>query len=249
MYLIRFEPASKLDHVCTLPEETMEMKTIHDWLLVLGLLVGNGQAIAHDHGDTYGDQLGTVHFPVSCNEVASRHMERGVALLHHMTYDGAEASFAAATEADPDCAMGYWGKAMTFIHPLWADVPDEATLKQGWTLVSEAKARGQKTKREQAYIAVLGAYYKDGWTREPAARLASFDQGWRQLHEHFPDDLNAASFYALAHMATADPSDKTYQKQREAGATGSPRCMTEWRRSIRTGRHRSTFSVGPRSPG
>jgi hypothetical protein len=34
--------------------------------------------------ETYGEQLGTVHFPVSCNAAASRHVERGVALLHHM---------------------------------------------------------------------------------------------------------------------------------------------------------------------
>ena len=35
--------------------------------------------------DDYGDKLGTVHFPVSCKAPAQNLLERGVALLHHMT--------------------------------------------------------------------------------------------------------------------------------------------------------------------
>ena len=63
---------------------------------------------AEVHNNPYGEQLGTVQFLVSCNDAASQHAERGLALLHHMTYEGARAEFATATEADPDCAMGYW---------------------------------------------------------------------------------------------------------------------------------------------
>ncbi|MGK0186270.1 MAG: hypothetical protein ACI9R3_002053, partial [Verrucomicrobiales bacterium] len=37
-------------------------------------------------------------------------------------------------------------------------------------------------------------------------------------YEAFPEDLEAAAFYALAHMATASTEDKTYKKQKEAGA-------------------------------
>jgi len=39
-------------------------------------------------------------------------MERGVALLHHMTYAGARKVFEASGEADPDCALPYWGVAI-----------------------------------------------------------------------------------------------------------------------------------------
>ena len=63
--------------------------------------------------DMYGDQLGTVRFPMSCSVAAKPQVERGVALLHHMTYNGARAAFSAATQTDSDCAMGYWGHAMT----------------------------------------------------------------------------------------------------------------------------------------
>ncbi len=97
-------------------------------------------------------QFGTVHFPVSCNEAASRYMQRGLALLHHMTYEQAEESFAAAAEADPECGMAYWGMAMSYIHPLWPDVIPEEQLAMGWELVAKAKTTGEKTKRELAYI-------------------------------------------------------------------------------------------------
>lgn len=179
----------------------------------------SGEArVAEGQGDIYGDQLGTVHFPVSCNEAAARRMERGLALLHHMTYEGARAVFAAATQADPDCAMSYWGQAMTFIHPLWSDPPGEADFKEGQALVNEARARGQKTEREQAYIAAVEAYYAKGRSQNETVNLAAFEEAWERVHRQFPEDPEAACFYALAHLATADPADKTYAKQKRAGS-------------------------------
>jgi tetratricopeptide (TPR) repeat protein len=168
--------------------------------------------------DDYGDQLGTVNFEVSCNDPAQRLMERGVALLHHMTYTDARRVFESASSADPNCSLAYWGQAMTYIHPLWSDPPSEADFKIGQALVEEGKNRGQKTDREHAYIAAVEAYYTEGWNRNETANLASFEEGWEKVYRQFPEDMEAASFYALAHMATADPTDKTYTKQKRAGA-------------------------------
>lgn len=168
--------------------------------------------------DDYGDKLGTVNFSVSCSEQAQQLMERGVALLHHMTYESAQRVFEAASAADPDCALAYWGQAMSLIHPLWSDPPSQAGFERGHALVKEAKTRGERTERERAYIAALEAYYAQGWNRDERANLASFEEGWEKVYRRFPKDLEAACFYALAHMATADPADKTYAKQRRAGA-------------------------------
>jgi tetratricopeptide (TPR) repeat protein len=168
--------------------------------------------------DDYGDNIGTVNFPCSCSEPSQRLMERGVALLHHMTYAGARKVFEAARETDPDCALAYWGIAMTYIHPLWLDPPNEEEIKLGLDLIKLAKERGHKTEREHAYIAAVEAYYKDAQERDERARIASFEQAWERVHREFPDDLEATSFYALAYMATAAPKDKSYRKQTEAGA-------------------------------
>ncbi len=168
--------------------------------------------------DSYGDQLGTVQFPMSCRDVAKSQVERGLALLHHMTYDGARAAFVAATRTDPDCAMGYWGQAMTYIHPLWSDAPSKEDFERGQALVGEAGIRGQKTDREKAYIAAVGAYYEQGWNKNESANLQSFETGWENVYRQFPEDIEAACFYSLAHMATANPADKTYTKQKQAGS-------------------------------
>ena len=48
------------------------------------------------------------------------------------------------------------------------------------------------------------------------ARRGTVD--WRRVHERFPSDPEAACFYALAYMATAEPEDKSYDKQRRSAA-------------------------------
>ena len=165
--------------------------------------------------DDYGDKLGTVHFPVSCNVTAQNLMERGVALMHHMTYSGARKAFESAKAADTDCALAYWGVAMTYIHPLWLDQPTREQIILGQNLVKLAKTRGQKTAREHAYIAALDAYYGKALEQDHRTRLGDFEKVWERLYQEFADDLEAASFYALAHMALASKTDKSYQKQKE----------------------------------
>jgi tetratricopeptide (TPR) repeat protein len=185
-------------------------------ILAVSLSAGAGFAAeSHDHG--YG-RLGAVQFPVSCNDAARKHIDQGLALLHHMTYEDAEVSFAAAAKAQPDCAMSYWGQAMTYIHPLWSDPPSEANFARGRGLVAEAKERGEKTARENAYIAALDAYYAVDRNGPESRNLLEWHRGWQKVHQQFPDDPEAALFFALSQVATADPSDKTFAQQARAGA-------------------------------
>ncbi len=110
--------------------------------------------------------LGTVHFPTSCNQAANPHMQRGLALLHHMTYEEARRSFASAADADPECGMAYWGVAMTYVHPLWPDVIPNERLIEGWELATKARVVGDKTDRERGYIEAIEAYYRDCLERD-----------------------------------------------------------------------------------
>lgn len=189
----------------------------HLTVCTLVLLLAAYNSVAAQQTDTYSDQLGSVHLPAVCSETAQPDLERGLALLHHMTYEEGQAAFATAAEADPQCAMGYWGQALTFIHPLWSDPPTEATFENGRALVEAATSRVH-TEQERAYVAAVEAYYAGTWSRDETANLARFEQAWAAVYRQYPDDPEAAAFYALAHLATADPSDKTYQKQKRAGA-------------------------------
>ena len=206
------------------PEGSLAMKKICLWGLVVLLSSLAGVALAHENhpkaqasgpANIYGDQLGTVILPFSCNETASKSAERGLALLHHMTYVGARAAFTEAVETDPDSAIGYWGQSMSYIHPLWSDPPDEAEFARGKALASEAAKRA-RNKQERAYIATLESYYAQKRNISEKVNLAAYAEAWRKVYEQFPKDIEAASFYALANLATVDPGDKSYSKQKQS---------------------------------
>ena len=186
-------------------------------LLTLVLALAVGPAARAKLTDTYGDQLGTVQVPLTCNDTANGYVARGTALLHHMTYVGARAAFTAAAAADPKCALADWGQAMTYIHPLWSDPPSEADFNKGQALLAQAQAKANNRNPELAYISAAQAYYDQGWNRNEAENLEAFAAAWQAVHHQFPDDMEAASFYALAHLSTADPSDKTFAKQKASG--------------------------------
>ena len=169
-------------------------------------------------GDVFGESVGTVAFPVECESDAAATVERGVALLHHMTYASAQKLFQEAAEADPECAMALWGISMTYIHPLWSDRPTPEILARGGELVSKARSLVGTSDRERAYVETMGAYFDDGEALTENERLVRFESAWRRVHETNPEDLEAKAFFALAHLALADPDDKTYEIQRAAGS-------------------------------
>ncbi len=188
-------------------------------LIIGGLLLVLAAPAAAQHGaHGYGDQLGTVYPPATCNDAAQPHLERGFALLHHMTYEGAEEAFAAAVAADAACALGYWGQTMTYIHPLWSDPPSEERFEKGRMLLAEAKGLPGLTEAEQAYLDAISAYFDAGRNDNEKANLEAFADAWLRVHMQYPDDVEAAAFHALTHLATADPGDKSFTKQQEAGA-------------------------------
>lgn len=168
--------------------------------------------------EAYGEKLGTVDITVSCSDSAAREVVRGISLLHSMTYEGAEAEFVHATELDPDCAMGYWGQAMTFIHPLWSDRPAREKFERGAALLEQAGTRGSRTDMEQAFIDAAKGYYAVGYGETERPNLVGFDTGWEQAHRSHPENTEASAFYAIAHLGTVDPGDKTYSVQLAAGA-------------------------------
>src|SRR5437762_13138471 len=71
----------------------------------------------HEHGG-HREALGRVTFPTSCRAEAQRRFERGVALLHSFLYERASETFKDVIAADSTCALGYWGQAMSLVHPL-----------------------------------------------------------------------------------------------------------------------------------
>src|SRR5262245_24050014 len=105
------------------------------------------------------ERIGQVRFPVSCSAVVQKPFERAVALLHSFWYLEAAKAFAAVAQADPDCAMAYWGLAMTNWTQIWSP-PLPAALKRGWEAVERAKTASARTPRERDFVAAAEAFFK-----------------------------------------------------------------------------------------
>lgn len=164
---------------------------------------------------TDGEMLGRVDFPTSCDISVQGDLELGLALLHHMNYGKAKPVFEAAAEADPACAIAYWGIAMTYVHPLWPDTVAGENFVAGAELVGRAAAAAHTSEREAAYVAALAAYFDDE-ERTEWERLAASLEGWEEAHADNPADDEAAVFHALLLLGNAPAEDKTYARQKEA---------------------------------
>jgi len=153
-----------------------------------------------------GHFLGEVDFPISCSERARGEFDRAVALLHHMTYPQAREAFERVAETDPKCAMAHWGVAVTLFQPLWPTRPGPAELQRGWEAVQKARSLQPPTERERLFIAAAEAFFLEPASSDYWLRIRRWEQATEQVHATFPDDPEAAAFYALALLATA-PTD------------------------------------------
>lgn len=160
---------------------------------------------------------GTVQFSDGCSPKLDTLISFGIALLHHMTYEDAEYTFNQVIELDKDCFWGHWGKAMTFIHPLWPDVPDSVTLEKGYLLSQNALSLA-KTEKEKLYGSAVAAYFEAGHNKTESERLSAFKNGWKLASNVLTEDIEARMFSVLTILATVSPMDKSYDIQREAGA-------------------------------
>jgi tetratricopeptide (TPR) repeat protein len=164
-----------------------------------------------------GHALGTVDFPISCVEQARVEFDRAVALLHHMTYPQAREAFQRVATTDPRCAMAHWGIAMTLFQPLWPTRPQPDALQRGWQAVEKAKALQPPTERERLFVATAEAFFLDPASSDYWLRIRRWEQATQKVYAAFPDDPEAAAFYALAHLAAA-PSDRTSRANSDRAA-------------------------------
>lgn len=155
-------------------------------------------------------QLGRVEFPTSGSEKAQAHFLRGLAALHSFWYEEALDEFRESTKVEPDFAMGYWGEAMTYNHPLWS----EQDLTGARAVLARMKETPKLTERERAYLSAVRLLYGEGDKR---SRDAAYSAAMEKMYRAYPDDLDAAAFYSLSLLGLGG-GGKGYHLQAKAGA-------------------------------
>jgi tetratricopeptide (TPR) repeat protein len=175
----------------------------------------------HHHGMDPNEKLGSVSFPISCAADVQKPFERGVALMHSFEYEPAETQFKEVAAHDPQCAMAYWGQAMSIYHSLWTRLHKEE-LAKGRALMEKAAqadtAAHPTTERERDYIKALTVLYRQPDDLEYHERVNAYAAAMQGVHERNPKDREAAVFYALALLGSGPDHDATHANARKAVA-------------------------------
>jgi len=150
--------------------------------------------------------LGTVDLEISCAPGVRADFNRGLALLHSFWHDRAFLAFEKVASANPDCAIAYWGEAMTHFHQLLAS-PTPADIQAGARELAQADRAREKSPREAAYIEALHRFF-DGYRAEDYLQhAAAYADRMATVAKTYPHDLEAQVFYALALVASDPPDD------------------------------------------
>ena len=152
-------------------------------------------------------RLGIIEFPNSGDAAAQDPFLRGVLLLHNFEYDDAATAFREAQEADPGFLLAYWGEAMSHYRPVWG----RENLEKGRAALSRGSEAEPGTARERAYLEAARIVFGEG---ERADRWARYTDAMRRLAAAHPDDLEAASLYAVSMFGTTGGKrdTRTYMK-------------------------------------
>jgi len=162
------------------------------------------------------NDLGVIDFPTSGSPEAQKHFIRGVLLMHSFEYWDAVAEFKKAREIEPGFAMAYWGEAMTHNHPVWNQQNKSAAQKimKGLASTPEERMKKVPTQREKDYWSALEVLYGDG---DKISRDYAYSEAMKQLYDKYPEDLEAASFYALSILGTVQ-GKREFRVYMRAGA-------------------------------
>jgi hypothetical protein len=194
------------------------------WVVLAAAPVAGQQM--HDHGGA--EKLGTVRFATSCSAAAQPAFQRAMALLHSFEFGPAIEGFTAANATDPGCAIAQWGIALgRWGNPFAAGNKSPAQLQAGRAAIEKAKAIGAKTERERDFVGAAGRLFADFETVDQRTRLLAYRDAMAGVAARYPDDPEASAFYAVALVASTDPTDRTYAQLLKAGAILEPLAMAQ----------------------
>jgi len=190
-------------------------------LALLTMLLCAAVSWAHEEaGDStpaVKERFGTVHFPVSCTAAAQKQFDRAVTMLHSFFYPETIKAFSKVAEIDPQCAMAYWGIAISQRPNPLVGPWDKATLQRGLDAIQKGKPLAT-TEREQDWLTAMELFFKDYDKIDQPARTKLFEKAMEALYAKYPEDDEAGVFYALALNETVSLTDKTYAQQLKAAA-------------------------------
>lgn len=167
------------------------------------------------HGvETATSGYGSVSFANSCSPAVQPALQLAIAKLHSFEADASD--FTSVAKRDPGCAIAWWGAAMAARGNPLGGALDAQSLAAGRRDVDKALAVKTDSPREKALIGAMDTYYRA--YPDTIARGRAYSDKMDAVHAAYPDDPDIAALDGLAIIEGVDLNDKTYGRQKRAGA-------------------------------
>lgn len=194
--------------------------------MCLGLALATpawAQTERHDHNAKPGAiKAGTVDFETSCSPAVKDEFNLAVAELHSFWFPEARALFESVAKKDPNCAIAYWGVALTYWGNPFAGQRSPQVIANGKAAIDKAKSTGTPTPREQGYIDAVAGLFSSADVTTQRARVVAYEGATELVASQNRADVEARIFWALAIAQTALPSDKTFAQNLKAAEILEP---------------------------
>src|SRR5262245_53036833 len=141
-----------------------------------------------------------------------------MALLHSFEFQPAIAGFEQVLKSDAECGIAAWGIAMSVWGNPFSGLRAPRVIQDGQAAVDRAQTIGAKTTREREFIDAVALLYRNANVNDQRTRTMAYEQEMERIAAKYPDDPEAAAFYALAIDQNALPTDKTFANQLKAAA-------------------------------
>ena len=194
--------------------------------MCLGLALASpawAQTEQHDHAANPGAiKAGTVDFQSTCSPAVKDDLNLAVAELHSFWFPEARGLFESVGKKDPNCAMAYWGVALTYWGNPFAGQRSPQVIANGKAAISKAQSTGTPSPREKGYIDAVAGLFSSADVTTQRARVVAYEGATELVASQNRDDIEARIFWALAIAQTALPTDKTFAQNLKAAEILEP---------------------------
>src|SRR5262245_25116513 len=192
-------------------------------LVLASAPAGWGQSEQHAQAVTTGNvKAGTVNFETSCTPSVKDDFNLAVAELHSFWFPEARSLFEGVLKKDPDCAIAYWGIALTYWGNPFAGQRAAQVIANGKAAIDKGLATGHPTPREKGYIDAVAVLFSNNDVATQRARVVAYEGATELVASQNKDDMEARIFWALAIAQTALPTDKTFAQNLKAAEILEP---------------------------
>jgi tetratricopeptide (TPR) repeat protein len=161
--------------------------------------------------------VGHVDFSNSCSPAVKRDLDNGMAALYSFWFAESHQFFEKGAAKDPDCAIAYWGEAMSDYEQIeGGSLPEGEQLADGQRAIARGEAAPRKTAREKAYLDAVAIIFDASGIPDHDQRVQRFSVAMGALSAAYPSDRQAAVIYAMSLLKKGMPADPDLLRARKA---------------------------------